>query len=396
MIVKYLNWVLVASCAAFLMFGTYSKQLTKVCIIIAVVAFILLSFYSGRRLFFKNLFGYTVLNKAVYCSLIIAVLSTIFGISPYRSQQVLFNRYIIYFAVFFIGAFLGKSRLNVNILILALLSGAFLVSMGGIVDLLKVGDFPGRVYTSFGSSVSVALFLYALPFFIGFIFFQPLLKPRIYCAIAAIPVLLVFILHGSRAGWIGFLFSVAATCALVIKKRFNFLFLALAFILLLFLMPLSRVRVIQSMSLSNFDCIRNDSRFQLWTAAVNIFKDFPILGAGPGNYGDLMQNFSPEKLYDGTTHMHAHNTYLEVLAEMGILGLMSFLWIFVLFFKVCYRSIRGSPNAYNISFMIMFVGVAVSELFVSTILVGVSLPVVFWFLLGMGVVFMDGEYEIRK
>ena len=58
MIVKYLNWVLVAACAAFLMIGTYNSRLTKVCFIIAIVAFFLIKLLEKNRPFFKNLFEF--------------------------------------------------------------------------------------------------------------------------------------------------------------------------------------------------------------------------------------------------------------------------------------------------------------------------------------------------
>jgi putative inorganic carbon (hco3(-)) transporter len=384
MIAKYLNWVLVASCAAFLMIGTYSSKLTKICVIVAVTAFVLLHLYENKKLFFKNLFEKTRLNKAIYLFLFVAVLSTIFGVSPYKSQQVLFNRYVIYFAVFFIGAFIGRKRFYVNILIGALLAGSVIFSIGCITDTIKAGHVV-RMLTSFGSGVSGTYFLYTLPFFIGFIIFYPSLKIKIFSAIASMPVFIAFVFHGSRGVWLGLLAGVVATAFLINRRKRYLIGIILLLIIILYSTPFLRERVVidKDFAASNTGSI--DVRFQMWNSAVNIFKKYPLLGAGPGRYGSLMYDFNAGEIYGGRIHLHAHNTYVEVLADMGILGLLSFLWIFVLFFINSYKSIKDKPDFYKISFMMMLIAVTVHEFFMSVVLVGVSEPVIFWFLLGMGV-----------
>jgi len=55
-----------------------------------------------------------------------------------------------------------------------------------------------------------------------------------------------------------------------------------------------------------------------------IFLDHPVLGTG---LGTLQQVYPPyETLYDGKIVNHAHNDYLELLAETGILGGLACAW----------------------------------------------------------------------
>jgi putative inorganic carbon (hco3(-)) transporter len=384
MIAKYLVRVLVAACAAFLMIGTYSSKLTKICVIVAVTAFVLLHLYKDKKLFFKNLFEKTRLNKAIYLFLLVAVLSTVFGVSPYKSQQVLFNRYAIYFAVFFIGAFIGGKKAYVNILIGALLAGSVIFSVGCINDTIKAGHIV-RMLTSFGSGVSGIYFLYTLPFFIGFIIFHPSFKIKIFSLIALVPVFIAFVFHGSRGVWLGLLAGVVTTALLINRRKRYLIGIILLLIIILYSTPFLRKRVVidKDFIVSNTGSI--GVRFAMWNSAVNIFKKYPLLGAGPGRYGALIYNYYPNELIGGRIHLHAHNTYLEVLADMGILGLISFLWIFVLFFVHGYKSIKDKPDLYKMSFMVMFIAVVVHEFFMSVVLVGISAPVIFWFLLGIGV-----------
>jgi putative inorganic carbon (hco3(-)) transporter len=64
-------------------------------------------------------------------------------------------------------------------------------------------------------------------------------------------------------------------------------------------------------------------------AALNVFADHPILGVGPGRYqADYSQAYANELgLRHFTTPRRAHNLYLEVAADTGVLGLVTFLGI---------------------------------------------------------------------
>lgn len=94
-------------------------------------------------------------------------------------------------------------------------------------------------------------------------------------------------------------------------------------------------------------------RFVLWERALYMFKQSPIFGIGFGRFNDIsfpnprLNDFSFERLhffagypkivsffmetkYD-FSNAHAHNSYLQYLAETGIvgLGLLIFFWVFV-------------------------------------------------------------------
>lgn len=377
--IKYLTWIMTGSCAVFLFANIYSPRLGKVCGLIAAGAFILLRLAEKKRPFFKNFLEYTPLNKAIGCFLLVAVLSTIFAVSPYESQKILFNRYVIYFTIFFVGAFLGKEAFRVKIIILALLAGAVVVGIGGLVDIVSAGRI-SRLHTSFGSGIYGTYFLFTLPFFISFIIFHSSKKIKFLCLLLALPVFAAFILHGSRGVWLGLISALLIVGLLVTKKKFYLLSLTLALIALIFSVPL-RGGILSDGGLEDPNI---KARLYMWKAAININKESPLLGAGPGSYGDLMYDFYPAEAEGVIRHLHAHSTYFEVLAEMGILGLLSLLWILVLFFHTGYKALKKTANAYNASFMMMFLALIVSEFFMSVILVGLVGSAVFWLLLGVG------------
>ncbi|MBC7383555.1 MAG: O-antigen ligase family protein [Bacteroidia bacterium] len=89
--------------------------------------------------------------------------------------------------------------------------------------------------------------------------------------------------------------------------------------------------------------VRNDvsnlERVNRWMAAINMAKDKPVVGFGPGAYSFTYAPYQdPEFKTPITTAFgdqgHAHSEYLNPLAESGWPGLISFLVIIFVSFKV--------------------------------------------------------------
>jgi O-antigen ligase len=83
----------------------------------------------------------------------------------------------------------------------------------------------------------------------------------------------------------------------------------------------------------------NDRRM-LWATAVVVFHEYPILGAGAGNFGPAaaelpLEAFSgwdmdnPGRLWDRALH----SSYYQVLSEGGLVGCLLYLWILIDFFR---------------------------------------------------------------
>ena len=80
---------------------------------------------------------------------------------------------------------------------------------------------------------------------------------------------------------------------------------------------------------------QRDPRFDTWSIARSMTGDHPILGVGLGNFTVVQSRYLPgqaslvgvRKLHN--TPLVAHNTYLEILAELGIVGLALFVAIVV-------------------------------------------------------------------
>jgi len=70
-------------------------------------------------------------------------------------------------------------------------------------------------------------------------------------------------------------------------------------------------------------------RLRYWRDTLRIIHSFPFTGVGLGNF-NLIQS------------RYAHNSYLQIWAEMGILGLFSLLWLILTILKRSLKNIKNS------------------------------------------------------
>jgi len=90
--------------------------------------------------------------------------------------------------------------------------------------------------------------------------------------------------------------------------------------------------------------VTQSKRASMRQGAWMIFLDHPPLGTG---LGTLQQVYPPyETLYDGKIVNHAHNDYLEALAETGILGGLCCAWFLFALFSGALRFLQAERNSF--------------------------------------------------
>src|SRR5690606_33276668 len=67
----------------------------------------------------------------------------------------------------------------------------------------------------------------------------------------------------------------------------------------------------------------NTDRLYIWSAAVRMIAENPLTGVGGGNFPFVYADYRPEG-DRRTTVSFAHNLFLHVLAEYGVIGLVPF------------------------------------------------------------------------
>ena len=78
-------------------------------------------------------------------------------------------------------------------------------------------------------------------------------------------------------------------------------------------------------------------RLTVWKGALGVFADRPLSGTGMGSFVTVYPQFEKE-ISDLVTE-HAHNDYLEALAETGLLGGGLIIAALILFFSLAFRDL---------------------------------------------------------
>jgi putative inorganic carbon (HCO3(-)) transporter len=93
---------------------------------------------------------------------------------------------------------------------------------------------------------------------------------------------------------------------------------------------------------STFNFVQNLPRSQIWQANIDMIKERPVLGWGYGNYRKFRDPFyaqHPEANHTG----HAHNTFLQVAVDSGLLGLTAFLFFFWSLLRMGWETYQRIP-----------------------------------------------------
>ena len=76
-------------------------------------------------------------------------------------------------------------------------------------------------------------------------------------------------------------------------------------------------------------------RTQQWRETVELLKDKPIFGSGLNGYQTLIKPYHINKHIE--IFLYPHNFFLNFWTETGLLGLVSMLWILIVFFLTSFK-----------------------------------------------------------
>ena len=78
-------------------------------------------------------------------------------------------------------------------------------------------------------------------------------------------------------------------------------------------------------------------RIKAWTGTMELIKDHPYLGTGPGTYAAVFTKYQPPG--HRIMFIQAHNDYLHFTANMGLLIIPVILWILFVFFRMGFKNV---------------------------------------------------------
>lgn len=147
------------------------------------------------------------------------------------------------------------------------------------------------------------------------------------------------ILTFSRGGWIGFVVCLFVFLVLLaywysvqLPPKWQTLAMPVvlggsATVILLAVMFVAPVRDrVASMFVGREDS-SNNFRMNVWSAVIDMIRDRPIIGIGPGN--NAFNNIYPLYMRPRFSALSAYSVFLEVAVETGLIGFSCFLWLLI-------------------------------------------------------------------
>jgi len=209
------------------------------------------------------------------------------------------------------------------------------------------------------------LFQLWIPFCVVFLFIPQFGWFWRICFGYALPVFGLLIYRTqSRAGLLGTVASIGMLLLLLMlrKSRRAFLISLLAVPLLVFVavgglwfgssMFRERMQPVADVAVSCFagdweKAVSIDFRPQTWTDSLQMIKERPLTGVGPGNYGQTFPEYRQRVLSNRIETVHPHNEPIELITEYGLIGTILFGWALASICVALVRLIKTSDRSYH-------------------------------------------------
>ncbi|MCK4245121.1 MAG: O-antigen ligase family protein, partial [Candidatus Omnitrophica bacterium] len=202
---------------------------------------------------------------------------------------------------------------------------------------------------------------------------------RIFLGIILLLTWFLLGLTMERGPWLGIIVGLLMM-GIVLRDKRILIGIPLLLMLSFFISPPSiRIRAI-----SIFQPRWSLERLYCWRSCLSMTKDHPFFGVGLGNfryvYPKYMLGAAKVKF------LHAHNIFFQIATEMGIPGLLVFLWLLFNFFKATLSHIQKDKylRALNVGFSAGIIAILVTSLF-HDIFHSRQIATLTWYIIGMAI-----------
>lgn len=314
--------------------------------------------------------------------------------------------------VYFLIANMMRTRQWINRCVLALVSSATITAVLGVIeyffgdvstqwlDTAYFSDIKGRVVSLFDNSNVLAFYLVLIfPFALDLILRARSKGERFLACFSGASIALCVVFTWSRGAWIGIVVSMLVYFMIktrkVIKAFFAF---CLSLPLLAVVLPPSIINRV--LSIGDISDSSTYYRVLTWKGSLNAMREAIF-----GGYGFGMSAFEsayPRYAYAGIEAAeHTHSLFLQILFGMGIVGILAFFIIMLLFSQKNLEFFSKKQTAGEVG-----IAVAAFASFVSAVTMGMfdyiwynnRVMFLFWAVIGLScaVIRMGDDLEKRR
>lgn len=291
-----------------------------------------------------------------------------------------------------------KDRLHIKRIVLGIFMGVALSSFDGLWQIVFGRDFIRghlpiiniglkRATAAFPNANVFGVYLSAItPLIIGLFLYYYKGRKKIIMFIFSVLAVCGAAITFSRGAVLGLYIGVLF---LSILRRSRLILISLLFLLLVFpfLMPKSVKDWARKVNYNPIIFMCNADRISLYKNTLNMIRHHPVLGVGVNTFSKNYLRYKLPEPEDARTDdsMYAHNNFLHMAGEIGLLGLSMFLWLLWALFKKCLEIYRKLKDEYlkvvSLSLLACIIAFLINGL-TETSLYYSRVAMVFWYLIG--------------
>jgi len=293
-----------------------------------------------------------------------------------------------------------RDKKHLQRIIISICCGVSLASIDAIWQLIFGYDFIRgnvsnreigliRPSASFSNCNILGIYLGALtPLIIGLVLFYYKGKNMILMLLPALLGVAGIYLTLSRGSGLAIYAAIMFLC--VIGRKRNLIILLLVVLIIFpFVMPKNIKQWAKDEGYNPLVFMCNKDRISIYSNTINMIKDHPFIGVGVNTFS---RNYAKYKTEEAERYAHtidttyAHNIYLHMAGEVGLLGLSAFLcFLFSIFWqavKVLRKLEDNYLKAINLGITACLMAFLINGL-TETSLYYSRVVMIFWYLIGM-------------
>lgn len=333
------------------------------------------------------------INILILFFAISCILSTLLSLDFSLSLKALITKVGKQLLIFFIIIeTINNNKKIRNILLVFLISSVLIAADTGVQyftgkDFLRGYESQGnRLQASFSTPVGFSGWLITLIPLLLVLIFSKIFFRRIILKIGFLLLLFLLIFYlgltYTRSSWLGFILSLILISYFILKnieknsKAFAYFLVTLILFNIIIYLPQSIKQRFFSIPIIQGNILL---RINLWKDCLALISDFPIFGIGLNSYSKIITFYKSMK-----ANLYPHNSYMQILSEIGIIGLLSFLSLIWKVFRIGLKTIYETNDKLLLG-LLACLSASLVQSFFDVNLYALQLATLFWFILGLTV-----------
>lgn len=289
------------------------------------------------------------INRPIYFFLLVCIFSALWSVNPAVSVFSFFAKTLEVFLIFFavMEAFTKKDQVFIALGVMAFT--AFSTAIDSFIqhyitfrDIFNGQEvfLNNRATAAFKTANSLGAYLVvAIPIVLSMafmrskvFFFRALMMIIVACMVWSL------IITYSRGAWVATAVAVLFFCLFSLVQNKKVVSLGLFFaVVVVFISLFVGLRMKRNFGADQLNRANTVAwRVGVWEESMGMIKSRPVFGHGINTFAKEFQNF---RKIPSANPTYAHNCYIQIAAETGVLGLVCFLWIIFNMFKKIVGSI---------------------------------------------------------